>query len=213
MKCADYIEAKPGHSAHTRPRGGASSSEIKQGHIKVLFAASYFDRNKVQTVADRSGATLVQVPMEPGVRAGVNDYFTPGGHLGDRSSPRPSRRTERRRSDLTAHTKTGRSMLDLMIPPIVAALVILLIHAYLGLHVIARQVIFVDLAFAQIAAFGTTVALLLRASRWGRPCPRSSPWAPPCSAPSSSASPVWRKARRCRRRPSSASCTWWPRRR
>lgn len=51
-------------------------------------------------------------------------------------------------------------MLDLMIPPIVAALVILSIHAYLGLHVIAREVIFVDLAFAQIAAFGTTVALL-----------------------------------------------------
>jgi zinc/manganese transport system permease protein len=52
-------------------------------------------------------------------------------------------------------------MLDLMIPPIVAALVILSIHAYLGLHVIAREVIFVDLAFAQIAALGTTVALLV----------------------------------------------------
>jgi zinc/manganese transport system permease protein len=52
-------------------------------------------------------------------------------------------------------------MLDLVIPPVVAALAILLIHAYLGLHVIARQVIFVDLAFAQIAAFGTTVALLM----------------------------------------------------
>lgn len=51
-------------------------------------------------------------------------------------------------------------MLDLMIPPIVAALVILALHAYLGLHVIAREVIFVDLAFAQIAALGTTVALL-----------------------------------------------------
>lgn len=51
-------------------------------------------------------------------------------------------------------------MLDLMIPPIVAALVILSLHAYLGLHVIAREVIFVDLAFAQIAALGTTVALL-----------------------------------------------------
>ena len=50
--------------------------------------------------------------------------------------------------------------LDLMIPPIVAGLVILSIHAYLGLHVIAREVIFVDLAFAQIAALGTTVALL-----------------------------------------------------
>ena len=52
-------------------------------------------------------------------------------------------------------------MLDLMIPPIVAALIILSIHAYLGLHVIAREVIFIDLAFAQIAALGTTVALLV----------------------------------------------------
>jgi zinc/manganese transport system permease protein len=52
-------------------------------------------------------------------------------------------------------------MLDLMIPPVVAALVILSIHAYLGLHVIRREVIFVDLAFAQVAALGTTVALLV----------------------------------------------------
>ena len=51
--------------------------------------------------------------------------------------------------------------LDLIIPPIVAGLVILAIHAYLGLHVIARGVIFVDLAFAQIAALGTTVGILL----------------------------------------------------
>ena len=50
---------------------------------------------------------------------------------------------------------------DLIIPPIVAGLVILAIHAYLGLHVIARGVIFVDLAFAQIAALGTTVGILL----------------------------------------------------
>ena len=55
----------------------------------------------------------------------------------------------------------GLKMLDLMIPPIVAGLVILSIHAYLGLHVIARGVIFVDLAFAQIAALGATVGLLI----------------------------------------------------
>jgi zinc/manganese transport system permease protein len=48
-----------------------------------------------------------------------------------------------------------------MMPPIVAALIILSIHAYLGLHVIGREVIFVDLAFAQIAALGSTVALLM----------------------------------------------------
>ena len=52
-------------------------------------------------------------------------------------------------------------MLDLMIPPIVAGLVILSIHAYLGLHVIVRGVIFVDLAFAQIAALGATVGFLM----------------------------------------------------
>ena len=33
-------------------------------------------------------------------------------------------------------------MLDLMLPPIVAALIILSVHAYLGLHVIGREVIF-----------------------------------------------------------------------
>lgn len=55
-------------------------------------------------------------------------------------------------------------MLDLLILPLAAALVILAMHAYLGLHVIARGIIFVDLAFAQIAALGTTLALLLGAS-------------------------------------------------
>lgn len=52
-------------------------------------------------------------------------------------------------------------MLDLIVVPMVAALVILLLHAYLGLHVIRREVIFVDLAFAQIAALGATVAMLV----------------------------------------------------
>lgn len=52
-------------------------------------------------------------------------------------------------------------MLELMIAPIAAGLVVLSIHVYLGLHVIARGVIFVDLAFAQVAALGTTVGLLV----------------------------------------------------
>src|SRR5471032_2851015 len=34
------------------------------------------------------------------------------------------------------------------------------IHCYLGLHVLARGVIFVDLSLAQVAAFGATVAIL-----------------------------------------------------
>ncbi len=50
--------------------------------------------------------------------------------------------------------------LHLMAAPFVACLVLTGIHAYLGLHVIERGVIFVDLALAQIAALGATVGFL-----------------------------------------------------
>jgi zinc/manganese transport system permease protein len=53
--------------------------------------------------------------------------------------------------------------MDLILVPLAAALVILTINAYFGLHIIRRGVIFVDLAFAQIAALGSTVAFLLGA--------------------------------------------------
>ena len=47
-----------------------------------------------------------------------------------------------------------------LLPAFVACLVLTGIHTYLGIHVIARGVIFVDIALAQIAALGMTVALL-----------------------------------------------------
>ena len=47
----------------------------------------------------------------------------------------------------------------MMTLPFLACLVLTGMHAYLGLHVIERQVIFVDLALAQIAALGAGVAL------------------------------------------------------
>ena len=51
-------------------------------------------------------------------------------------------------------------MLELMLPALIAALLLLSLHAYLGIHIIARGVIFVDLAIAQMAALGWTVAVL-----------------------------------------------------
>jgi len=48
-----------------------------------------------------------------------------------------------------------------MIWPLLACLVLTGIHVYLGVHVIARKVIFVDLALAQIAALGTVIGVLL----------------------------------------------------
>ncbi len=53
-------------------------------------------------------------------------------------------------------------MIELMLPPFVACMVLVAIHSYLGLHVIARGVIFVDLSLAQMAALGTTFGLLLK---------------------------------------------------
>ncbi len=50
---------------------------------------------------------------------------------------------------------------DLMLKPFLACLILTGIHAYLGVHVIERGVIFVDLALAQIAALGSTVGFLL----------------------------------------------------
>jgi zinc/manganese transport system permease protein len=48
-----------------------------------------------------------------------------------------------------------------MLIPFLACLVLSINHVYLGIHVIARKVIFVDLALAQIAALGATYALTL----------------------------------------------------
>src|SRR5438105_3946994 len=51
-------------------------------------------------------------------------------------------------------------MLAFLLAPFVASLILTGIHAYLGVHVVERGVIFVDLSLAQIAAFGTTIAAL-----------------------------------------------------
>jgi zinc/manganese transport system permease protein len=48
--------------------------------------------------------------------------------------------------------------------PFVASLILTGIHAYLGVHVVERGVIFVDLSLAQIAALGATMALFLPGS-------------------------------------------------
>jgi zinc/manganese transport system permease protein len=51
-------------------------------------------------------------------------------------------------------------ILPFLLAPFVASLILTGIHAYLGVHVVERGVIFVDLALAQIAALGATIAIL-----------------------------------------------------
>jgi zinc/manganese transport system permease protein len=51
-------------------------------------------------------------------------------------------------------------ILTFLAAPFIASLILSGIHAYLGVHVIERGVIFVDLSLAQIAALGASVAII-----------------------------------------------------
>jgi len=59
-------------------------------------------------------------------------------------------------------------VLPFLLAPFVASLILTGIHAYLGVHVVERGVIFVDLALAQIAALGATIAILVGMDPHGR---------------------------------------------
>lgn len=74
VRCADYVEAKPGIPPTPRHVANLIDMMRNQG-IHVIFAANYFDRSKVETVARRADATAVIVPMEPGGEAGLETYF------------------------------------------------------------------------------------------------------------------------------------------
>jgi hypothetical protein len=54
------------------------------------------------------------------------------------------------------------SILEFLAAPFAASLILTGIHAYLGVHVVERGVIFVDLSLAQIAALGASPADLQR---------------------------------------------------
>ena len=106
------------------------------------------------------------------------------------------------------------SMLVFLAAPFVASLILTGIHAYLGVHVVERGVIFVDLSLAQIAALGAAIALLLPFTG-GDPHAPSVYWislgsrssAPRCSRRFADS------GRGFHRKRSSASATRWHRRR
>jgi len=59
-------------------------------------------------------------------------------------------------------------IVQILLWPALACLVLTGIHAYLGLHVVERGVIFVDLSLAQVASLGTTIAFLCGADLHGQ---------------------------------------------
>ena len=51
-------------------------------------------------------------------------------------------------------------LLELLLAPFAACLIIAALHCYMGIHIVQRGVIFVDLALAQMAVLGTTVGIM-----------------------------------------------------
>jgi ABC-type Zn uptake system ZnuABC Zn-binding protein ZnuA len=74
VNCASYIEAKPGIPPTPRHVEDVIAL-MKERHIAVLFASNYFNRNQIQQVAEKTGATAVVVPENTSGAAGVDTYF------------------------------------------------------------------------------------------------------------------------------------------
>lgn len=75
VTCAEYVEAKPGIPP-TPGHVAQLIDRMRSEGLNVLFSATYFDRGRVESVANRGGAALVMVPLSPGARAGIDDYFS-----------------------------------------------------------------------------------------------------------------------------------------
>lgn len=55
--------------------------------------------------------------------------------------------------------------LEFMLAPLAGSLLLICIMVYFGIHVIEREIIFIDIALAQIAALGSAVSLVLNTVR------------------------------------------------
>jgi zinc/manganese transport system substrate-binding protein len=71
---AATIETKPGIPPSPRHVTGLVTM-MKERHIGMILAANYFDKQKVNTVADRTGAKAVIAPLFVGGAPGIESYF------------------------------------------------------------------------------------------------------------------------------------------
>lgn len=74
LEVAGTVEPKPGIPPSPRHVTGLIRLMREQG-IKIILAANYFDEHKIRTVAKKTGAQAVIVPLYVGGVPGVDDYF------------------------------------------------------------------------------------------------------------------------------------------
>lgn len=69
------IEPKPGIPPSARDVADLIE-EMTTNSVRIVFAANYFDENKVRLVCEKVGATPVVVPLSVGGVSAVTDYFS-----------------------------------------------------------------------------------------------------------------------------------------
>lgn len=74
LTVVDYVEPKPGIPPSARHVHQLIET-IKSRQIRVLLAASYFSARQIASIAERTGARPVTVPLGPG-DSGPGDYFS-----------------------------------------------------------------------------------------------------------------------------------------
>jgi ABC-type Zn uptake system ZnuABC Zn-binding protein ZnuA len=83
MEEAGTVEPKPGISPSPKHVADLVES-MRKRKIRIILAANYFDEQKIRTVAKRTGAEAVIVPLYVGGAKGVDDYFALVDHWTDR---------------------------------------------------------------------------------------------------------------------------------
>ena len=149
-----YVEPRPGippTPQHTLDL----INEMKRQNVKLVLVEPYFDLKTPNAIGRETGAQVLVMPPSVG---GVKEVDRLLQAVRLRHQP-AGRRDQEERSEVDVHGHMRCS--QFLAAPFVASLILTGIHAYLGVHVVERGVIFVDLSLAQIAALGATIALLL----------------------------------------------------
>jgi len=74
VDCMTYIESKPGIPPTPRHVQDVIR-QMRERRIPVLFSVTYYDRNQVNEIAQRTGAAAVIVPEGTGGAPGIDTYF------------------------------------------------------------------------------------------------------------------------------------------
>jgi zinc/manganese transport system permease protein len=131
MNIAAFIEPKPGVPPSPIHLAGIIKL-MREKAVKIVIREPHEPEHDVAFVAEKAGAKIVVLAASVGEISQVKDYVSS--------------------FDFNIGSLTGQ---------VARSLCLIGIHAYFGIEVLRRKVIFVDLALAQIAALGTTIAFML----------------------------------------------------